>query len=118
MPHLFSYGTLQQENVQLSTFKRKLQGQADCLTGFCEEYVEIRDPAVLAASRKKYHPILIYSGDTEDSVSGTVYLITDEELLLADQYEVADYMRVEVQLNSGLKAWVYVDKRFAPQNAA
>lgn len=31
---LFSYGTLQQETVQLSTFGRKLQGTADVLIGY------------------------------------------------------------------------------------
>ncbi len=34
MPLLFSYGTLQQEDVQLSTFGRLLQGQRDELLGF------------------------------------------------------------------------------------
>jgi hypothetical protein len=27
----------------------------------------------------------------------------------ADQYEIADYKRVEVILRSGLRAWVYVE---------
>ncbi|MGH9961724.1 MAG: gamma-glutamylcyclotransferase, partial [Pyrinomonadaceae bacterium] len=39
MPLLFSYGTLQQESVQLSTFGRLLQGQGDALLGFEQSLV-------------------------------------------------------------------------------
>ena len=41
MPLLFSYGTLQQENVQLSTFGRLLQGQRDELLEFERSLVRI-----------------------------------------------------------------------------
>jgi hypothetical protein len=34
MPLLFSYGTLQQEDVQWSTFGRLLEGEPDELPGF------------------------------------------------------------------------------------
>ena len=39
MPLLFSYGTLQQEDVQLATFGRLLQGQKDELLGFEQSLV-------------------------------------------------------------------------------
>jgi gamma-glutamylcyclotransferase (GGCT)/AIG2-like uncharacterized protein YtfP len=41
-------------------------------------------------------------------VRGRVFRITDTELKAADEYEVADYKRVQVTLRSGNKAWVYV----------
>jgi hypothetical protein len=41
MPLLFSYGTLQQEDVQLSTFGRLLHGQRDELPGFEQSFVRI-----------------------------------------------------------------------------
>ena len=41
MPHLFSYGTLQQEKVQLASFGRLLKGVADILPGWRREMVEI-----------------------------------------------------------------------------
>ena len=44
MPQLFSYGTLQQEDVQLSTFGRLLQGRRDELPGFEPSLVRIEDP--------------------------------------------------------------------------
>jgi gamma-glutamylcyclotransferase (GGCT)/AIG2-like uncharacterized protein YtfP len=114
MPLLFSYGTLQQGNVQLSTFGRLLQGQKDELLGFEESLVRIEDPQVVATSGKTHHPIVKFNGRNDSRVSGTVFEITDAELARADQYEVAAYRRVAAKLASGKQAWVYVDARFAP----
>jgi gamma-glutamylcyclotransferase (GGCT)/AIG2-like uncharacterized protein YtfP len=104
---LFSYGTLQQDGVQLAQFGRKLGGQADALVGWRQEMVEITDPDVLAKSGKRFHPIVI-PGRKDDSVPGMVFEITAAELTAADAYEVADYKRVSAQLASGKTAWVYV----------
>ena len=105
---LFSYGTLQLASVQLANFDRLLLGQADRLPAWCQEQIEITDPVVLAQSGERYHPILRYSGLADDSVAGTVFTITAQDLLRADAYEVGDYQRVRVTLASGLLAWVYV----------
>lgn len=114
MPLLFSYGTLQQENVQLSTFGRLLQGQKDELLGFEQSLVRIEDPQIVAASGKTHHPIVKFNGRNDSRVSGTVFEITDAELASADRYEVAAYKRIAAMLASGKQAWVYVDARFAP----
>lgn len=114
MPFLFSYGTLQQEDVQLSTFGRKLAGHADALLGFEQSMVEIDDPDVVATSGKTHHPIVKFTGQGADRVAGTVFDISDMELANADKYEVAAYKRVATELASGVQAWVYVDARFAP----
>ncbi len=114
MPRLFSYGTLQQDDVQRATFGRLLSGRVDTLPGYSREMHEIDDPAVVATSGKTHHPIVRPSGDAADRVQGTVFEISDAELAQADVYEVADYRRVEVTLESGLQAWVYIDARFAP----
>jgi len=105
---LFSYGTLQLESVQLSSFGRKLTGQNDAMPGFKKTFVEITDPDVLAKSGERFHPIVSPSDDPNDSVDGMVFEITADELAAADRYEVSDYKRVEVTLRSGLKAWVYI----------
>ncbi|MGD9979324.1 MAG: gamma-glutamylcyclotransferase [Hyphomonadaceae bacterium] len=107
---LFSYGTLQQENVQRATFGRLLNGAADALVAFRQELVEITDPGVLARSGKRFHPIVVQTGDEADRVSGTAFEVTAAELAAADAYEVADYIRVEARLASGLTAWVYVKR--------
>ncbi len=106
--HLFSYGTLQLEEVQLASFGRKLEGSADALPGYRQTMLEITDPAVLATSGEKFHPIVTPSGDPADAVPGQVFRITAAELAAADAYEVADYKRIEVTLRSGIRAWVYV----------
>ena len=105
---LFSYGTLQDRNVQIASFGRELRGQPDAMPGYRQTILEITDPEVLATSGRKYHPIVEPSPDSRDEVQGTVFEITAQELAAADQYEVSDYKRVSVQLKSGLQAWVYV----------
>jgi len=107
---LFSYGTLQQDGVQLAQFGRRLVGHADALMGWRQEMVEITDPDVLAKSGKALHPILI-PGRKDDSVPGMVFEITAEELAAADRYEVDDYRRIAAPLQSGVTAWVYVGSR-------
>ena len=104
---LFSYGTLQQDEVQQASFGRLLKGHADALVGWKQEMVEITDPDVLRHSGKTHHPIVM-PGRKDDSVAGTVFEITEEELAAADAYEVSDYKRVAATLASGLTAWVYV----------
>jgi len=105
---LFSYGTLQLESVQLSSFGRVLRGAGDVMPGFRRSTIVITDPEVIKASGTHVHPIVAKSDDPADEVSGTVFEITKAELAAADEYEVSDYERVRVRLKSGLEAWVYV----------
>jgi len=109
MPLLFSYGTLQEENVQLSTFGRLLQGQRDELPGFERSLVRIEDPKVVATTGRTHYANVTFNGRKDSRVSGTVFEITDAELVAADEYEQgAAYTRVAAQLASGKQAWVYV----------
>ena len=94
MPLLFSYGTLQQEGVQMATFGRLLEGKPDALLGYAMEEVKIDDPDVVAKSGKTHHPIVVHTGYGEDRVTGAVFEITDDELEHADAYEVDAYRRV------------------------
>ncbi|CAG9233181.1 Gamma-glutamyl AIG2-like cyclotransferase [Paraburkholderia tropica] len=106
---LFSYGTLQLEPVQLATFGRKLDAQPDEMPGFSLTMVKIDDPEVVATSGKTHHPVVAYTGNPADRVTGAVFAITAQELAHADDYEVAAYRRDRVTLASGVAAWVYVD---------
>ena len=107
MPLLFSYGTLQQQSVQQSTFGRLLTGRSDALVGYSQSLLRIEDAAVLAASGLSHHPIVRFSGDASDRVEGTVFEVSNAELAQADAYEVSDYQRVLAPLASGAQAWVY-----------
>jgi hypothetical protein len=108
---LFSYGTLQLESVQLETFGRKLSGKRDALPGYAESLLEITDSEVIRKSGRTHHPIVRHTGRSEDTIEGTVFEVTAEELANADRYEVADYQRVAVTLRSGTRAWVYVARQ-------
>ncbi|MEK6424913.1 MAG: gamma-glutamylcyclotransferase family protein [Burkholderia gladioli] len=107
--HLLSYGTLQSEPLQLATFGRKLDGQADAMPGYALSMLKIDDRDVVATSGKTHHPVVTRTGHASDRVEGMVFRITDEELQHADDYEVAAYRRDRVVLASGVSAWVYVD---------
>jgi gamma-glutamylcyclotransferase (GGCT)/AIG2-like uncharacterized protein YtfP len=118
MPLVFSYGTLQQEDVQLSTFGRLLHGQRDELVGFEQSLMKIEDPRVAAASGKTHHANVTFTGRNASRVAGTVFEITDVELAAADQYEqLAGYKRIALMLTSGKRAWVYLDARVAPRDS-
>lgn len=111
--HLFSYGTLQQPEVQLATFGRLLDSRPDRLPGYCLAMLAIDDAQVVATSGKTHHPIASRGANPTDSVPGAVLAVTLEELRQADGYEVAAYRRVRVTLASGMQAWAYVDARDA-----
>jgi len=81
MPLIFSYGTLQQDDVQRSTFGRLLHGQRDELHGFEQVLVRIEDPQVVATSGKTHHANVSFNGRNDSRVSGTVFEITDAEPL-------------------------------------
>jgi hypothetical protein len=107
MVYLFSYGTLQQESVQIASFGRALQGKPDALPGWRREMVEIIDAEVFCLSGERFHPILV-PGNDADEIPGMVFEISEEELQRADAYEVAAYKRIAQRLKSGLEAFVYV----------
>jgi gamma-glutamylcyclotransferase (GGCT)/AIG2-like uncharacterized protein YtfP len=109
MPLLFSYGSLQQEEVQVSTFGRKLDGQKDLLIGYEPSLVKIADPEVAKRLKKLHHDNVAKTGDDWSNVQGTVFEVTDEELAKSDAFEAQfGYSRVSVPLASEKEAWVYV----------
>jgi gamma-glutamylcyclotransferase (GGCT)/AIG2-like uncharacterized protein YtfP len=106
--YLFSYGTLQDEAIQLATFGRKLKGEPDTLIGYRQTRLEIQDPGVVATSGATYYLNVQFTGRDSDVVVGTRFEVTRKELEQSDIYEdPADYRRVRVQLKSGTRAWVY-----------
>src|SRR5579871_1271755 len=80
MSLLFSYGTLQWEDVQLSTFGRLLPGQRDELVGFEPSFVKIDDPRAVAAMGKAHHTNVTFNGRDDSRVRGLVFEISEAEL--------------------------------------
>jgi hypothetical protein len=110
VPLLFSYGTLQQESVQLATFARLLDGQRDELPGYEPSLVTIEDPQVVVALGRTHHQNVTFNGSGESRVRGTVFELTDAELAAADAFERSfSYVRIAATLASGKRAWLYVD---------
>ncbi len=110
MPFLFSYGTLRDPAVQKATFGRTLPGREDRILGYRIDMLAIADAEVVALSGETHHPILVATGSLDDTVDGSVFDLTDDDLRRADDYEVDDYHRVEVPLASGGTAWAYVSQ--------
>jgi len=109
MPLLFSYGSLQQEEVQISTFGRKLAGEKDLLIGYEPSLVKIADPELAKRLKKLHHDNVSKTGDDWSNVQGTVFEVTDAELAQSDAFESQfGYTRVSVGLASEKEAWVYV----------
>jgi len=109
MPLLFSYGSLQQEDVQLSTFGRRLEGQRDELPSFEPKLVKIDDPKIAAAVGRTHHANVAFNGNDQSRVAGMVFEVSEGELESVDGYEAAfSYERIAVRLASGRCAWLYV----------
>ena len=106
---LFSHGTLQTESVQVSTFGRRLDGRPDALIGYRLRMIQIMDQEFVATSGAEYHRNLEFTGSASDSVMGTVFDVSQQELEQADAYEPDGYERVRVKLRSGNQAWAYLN---------
>ena len=108
MVALFSYGTLQQREVQLATYGRKLEGSPDALLGYALAALVIDDPHVVEVSGLEVHSIARPTGNPADRIAGVLFELTDAELQATDEYETGAYSRIEATLESGRKAFVYV----------
>ena len=93
MIHLFSYGTLQQDGVQMASFGRLLKGAADALPGWKREMVEITDPDVLAKRGRAFIPSW-FPEPSPMKWRAWCSKSRAAELASADRYEVADYKRI------------------------
>ena len=109
--NLFSYGTLQLEDVQLETFGRKLEGQPDALPAYKLVMITITDEDFVAKSGSAVHRSLQFTGNSSDFVEGTVFKVTSAELEQSDTYEPEGYERTRIQTRSGLNAWVYLNTK-------
>lgn len=102
--YLFTYGTLQQENIQLTVFSRTLSGFSDVLQGY-----KLSDEKVVGV-----YPVMHSSEDPSDIVLGRVFMCSNKEILEADKYEGPAYKRIKVVLNSGVSAWAYISSTRQP----
>ncbi|MCK0160904.1 gamma-glutamylcyclotransferase family protein [Allomuricauda sp. F6463D] len=98
MEYLFSYGTIQDPQVQKYVFGRLLKGKADTALGFKK---------VENAIYGRY-PLIIKTNNARDKVNGMSFEVNDLDLKKADIYETSAYKREKFPLESGGEAWVYI----------
>lgn len=106
--YLFSYGTLQAERIQIELFGRILSGSPDALRQYRIMPIKIRDRQFLDRGEDLMQMTLIHTQDNNDVIKGTIYEVSDAELIFADQYEPDNYKRKMVVLDSGRSAWIYL----------
>ncbi|WP_421813520.1 gamma-glutamylcyclotransferase family protein [Flagellimonas sp.] len=99
MKYLFSYGTLQELQVQEYIFGRLLKGKEDVALGFKK-----MDNAVYGR-----YPLVVNTKNPEDKVAGMAYEVNDADLKKADIYETSAYKRGKFHLESGDEAWIYIE---------
>lgn len=99
MEYLFSYGTLQDPQVQEYIFGRILDGGPDTAPGFKK-----MENAVYGR-----YPLVIRTDNPEDKVEGMAYEVNDADLKKADIYETRAYKREKFRLESGEEAWIYIE---------
>ena len=118
MPKLFSYGTLQQEDVQLATLGRRLSGVADALVGYRQAMTAIQDPEVVRTSGKTHHPIVAFTGTAKIACRARCSRSPTPSLPMPThtrwQLMCASRRRSP---RAGVEAWVYVDARGKPPSA-
>jgi gamma-glutamylcyclotransferase (GGCT)/AIG2-like uncharacterized protein YtfP len=106
---LFSYGTLQLEEVQRRTFGRVPSSEADRLAGYRIVLTRVDNPEFVAETGKDLHNTLAPCAEGGCWVDGVALDLSPEEMTIADDYERrASYRRMQVVLMSGRRAWVYV----------
>ena len=94
---IFSYGTLQDRQIQQELYGRTLSGHQDSLSSYILSTINLPENSL----EQNTYFIAEYTGNPNDSIGGFCYEITSAELLITDAYEGAAYTRKSVRLNSG-----------------
>lgn len=98
--YLFTYGTLQDKEVQQMVFSRILTGSED----------HLKEHTISKELVGGLYPTVKSSPKSVKGVPGILYVISKDELQRVDVYEGDAYYRKKAMLASGIKAWVYLGK--------
>jgi len=99
MEKLFVYGTLRESEIQEKIIGRTIEGSEDTLSGYERSETEIEGET---------YPILV--PNREGRIEGLVLSVNPSELRRIDEYETEAYRRIQVYLQSGERAWVYIKR--------
>jgi len=100
--HVFAYGHLQNDEIQMRVFKKIINGHREVLKGYTisDKMVADKFPA-----KESSGPL---TTDVDGGLEGTVLSLTETQLKLVDAFEGNLYERMQVLLLSGLKVWIYI----------
>ncbi|MBF4493433.1 MULTISPECIES: gamma-glutamylcyclotransferase family protein [unclassified Flavobacterium] len=104
MEKLFSYGTLRSKEIQRRVFNKLLTGTPDQLLGYKLKSLQIEEEFGMAD-----YVVVVPSENPSEIIHGVAFSISKADLAKADQFESNSYKRVQVTLNSGTTAWVYIE---------
>lgn len=102
MQKLFTYGTLQDKEIQEDLFGRALNGSSEQLIGYQLSEILIEEEFGIVA-----YPIIKETQNPNDIINGIVYHVSQNELYQTDLYEGKHYKRVKVKLQSDELVWAY-----------
>ena len=108
MEYLFSYGTLQEDDVQVELFGRRLNGGRDVLKGYKTSPIELTEEGFASYTEQATYLIASVSDDENDAIEGTALEVSGEDLSVVDGYEPEEYKRAKVTLELGKRAWIYL----------
>ncbi|OXG08442.1 gamma-glutamylcyclotransferase (GGCT)/AIG2-like uncharacterized protein YtfP [Flavobacterium araucananum] len=106
MEQFFSYGTLRSKEIQMRVLNKILTGTPDHLISYKLKDLKIEEEFGMA----DYH-VAIASENPADSIKGTVFKISNDDLAKIDLFESNAYKRVQVTLKSGIVAWIYIENK-------
>ena len=98
--NLFVYGTLITGKTLKNILDRDVPGIPATLDGYDSSKMVVIESESYPAAEK----------NIECSIQGLLIEVTSEELEKLDVYETDAYIRKEVELTNGKKAWVYLNK--------
>ncbi|WP_264524917.1 gamma-glutamylcyclotransferase family protein [Flavobacterium sp. N502536] len=104
MEKLFSYGTLRSKEIQMRLFKKLLVGTPDQLLGHRLKSLRIEEEFGMAD-----YVVVVPTEAPSDPIHGVVFDISGSDLAKVDLFESNAYKRIQVTLNSGVVAWVYIE---------
>lgn len=104
MEKLFSYGTLRSKEIQRQVFNRVLTGKADQVLGYKLKSLQIEEEFGMAD-----YVVVVPSENPTDIIHGVVFEVSIADLAKVDLFESNAYKRVEVKLQSGEVAWIYME---------
>lgn len=104
MEKLFSYGTLRSKEIQRQIFNRVLTGTADQVLGYKLKSLKIEEEFGMAD-----YVVAVASENPTDTIHGVIFQISNADLAKVDLFESNAYRRVQVTLQSGETAWIYIE---------